>query len=116
MGGPAWIRLHRWIYLAGVLATIHYFMQSKLAVGEPLVVAGLFVWMMLYRVVLWTAGTERASGLPVIAGLGASRRSQPESAKLPTTTWSRMRRSCACSRPTFTGARASVRPGWFSAS
>lgn len=71
MGGPNWIRLHRWVYLAGVLATIHYFMQSKLAVGEPLVVAGLFVWMMLYRLVLWSAGSERASALPVVAGLGA---------------------------------------------
>lgn len=71
MGGAAWIRLHRWVYLAGVLATVHYFMQSKLAVGEPLVVAGLFVWMMAYRVVLWTAGTGRASGLPALAGLGA---------------------------------------------
>jgi sulfoxide reductase heme-binding subunit YedZ len=70
MGGPAWIRLHRWVYLAGVLATVHYFMQSKLVVSEPLVVAGLFVWMMLTRLVLWTAGTERASALPVVAGLG----------------------------------------------
>ncbi|HVZ14187.1 MAG TPA: ferric reductase-like transmembrane domain-containing protein [Bauldia sp.] len=70
-GGPAWIRLHRWVYLAGVLATVHYFMQSKLAVGEPLVVAGLFVWMMLYRLVLWTAGSERAGAFPTVAGLGA---------------------------------------------
>jgi sulfoxide reductase heme-binding subunit YedZ len=70
MGGPAWIRLHRWIYLAGLLATIHYFMQSKLVVSEPLVVAGLFFWMMAYRLVLWTAGAERASALPTVAGLG----------------------------------------------
>jgi sulfoxide reductase heme-binding subunit YedZ len=72
MGGPNWIRLHRWVYLAGVLATIHYFMQSKLVVSEPLVVAGLFVWMMLYRLVLWTAGSDRASALPTVAGLGVA--------------------------------------------
>jgi sulfoxide reductase heme-binding subunit YedZ len=71
MGGSNWIRLHRWVYLAGVLATVHYFMQSKLVVSEPLVVAGLFVWMMAYRLVLWTAGSDRASALPVVAGLGA---------------------------------------------
>jgi sulfoxide reductase heme-binding subunit YedZ len=70
MGGPAWIRLHRWVYLAGVLATVHYFMQSKLVVSEPLVVAGLLFWMMAHRLVLWTAGAERASALPTVAGLG----------------------------------------------
>jgi sulfoxide reductase heme-binding subunit YedZ len=70
MGGPAWIRLHRWIYLAGVLALIHYFMQSKLNVSEPLAVAGLFVWMMLYRIIYWTTDGERAGSLPTLAGLG----------------------------------------------
>jgi sulfoxide reductase heme-binding subunit YedZ len=72
MGGANWIRLHRWVYLAGVLATIHYFMQSKLVVSEPLAVAGLFVWMMLYRLVLWSAGSDRAGALPTVAGLGVA--------------------------------------------
>ncbi|HVM85959.1 MAG TPA: protein-methionine-sulfoxide reductase heme-binding subunit MsrQ [Candidatus Binatia bacterium] len=70
MGGAAWIRLHRWVYVAGVLACIHYFMQSKLNVSEPLVVAGLFVWMMLYRLVMWTTTPERAGALGTLAGLG----------------------------------------------
>jgi sulfoxide reductase heme-binding subunit YedZ len=70
LGGRAWARLHRWIYVAGVLACIHYFMQSKINVSEPLVVAGLFLWMMAYRLVYWLAGSERAAALSTLAGLG----------------------------------------------
>jgi methionine sulfoxide reductase heme-binding subunit len=70
LGGKAWSRLHRWIYCAGLLAAIHYFMQSKQNVSEPLVVAGLFLWMMTYRLVLWLGSSERATALPTLAGLG----------------------------------------------
>ena len=70
LGGKAWQRLHRWIYLAGLLACIHYFMQSKLNVSEPLVVAGLFLWMMAYRLVFWLSSSERAGALSTLAGLG----------------------------------------------
>jgi sulfoxide reductase heme-binding subunit YedZ len=70
LGGKAWQRLHRWIYAAGVLACVHYFMQSKLNVSEPLVVAGLFLWMMAYRLVFWLGSSERASALSTLAGLG----------------------------------------------
>jgi sulfoxide reductase heme-binding subunit YedZ len=70
LGGKAWARLHRWVYAAGVLACIHFFMQSKLNVSEPLVVAGLFLWMMAYRLVYWLGSSERAASLPTLAGLG----------------------------------------------
>jgi sulfoxide reductase heme-binding subunit YedZ len=70
LGGKAWQRLHRWIYAAGVLACIHYFMQSKLNVSEPLVVAGLFLWLMGYRLVYWLGSSERAAALSTLAGLG----------------------------------------------
>ncbi|HVO05061.1 MAG TPA: ferric reductase-like transmembrane domain-containing protein [Candidatus Cybelea sp.] len=70
MGGPAWIRLHRWVYVAGVLGSIHFFMQAKLVVSEPLWVAGMFVWMMAYRLVLWTQGPDRAGAIGTLAGLG----------------------------------------------
>ncbi|GAB2175699.1 protein-methionine-sulfoxide reductase heme-binding subunit MsrQ [Dongia sp. agr-C8] len=70
LGGKAWARLHRWIYAAGVLACIHYFMQSKQNVSEPLVVAGLFLWLMAYRLVYWLSSAERAGALSTLAGLG----------------------------------------------
>jgi methionine sulfoxide reductase heme-binding subunit len=47
--GPWWKRLHRAVYLIGVLALLHYFIQSKANVSEPVVFAGLFLWLMLWR-------------------------------------------------------------------
>jgi len=49
LGGKRWKKLHRMSYLIGVIAVAHFFMQSKLDVAEPTVMAGLFVWLMLYR-------------------------------------------------------------------
>src|SRR5260370_33735695 len=41
LGGFRWSRLHQIVYALGILATLHYFMQSKLEVYEPTVMAGL---------------------------------------------------------------------------
>ena len=49
LGGKRWKKLHRASYLIGVIAVAHFFMQSKLDVTEPTVMAGLFIWLMLYR-------------------------------------------------------------------
>lgn len=50
LGGRSWRNLHRLVYAIGVLALVHYFMQSKLNVAEPAAAAGLFLWLMSYRV------------------------------------------------------------------
>ena len=42
LGGRRWRRLHQSVYVIAVLALVHYFIQSKLNVAEPMVVAGLF--------------------------------------------------------------------------
>jgi methionine sulfoxide reductase heme-binding subunit len=47
--GRWWKRLHRAVYAIGVLALLHYFIQSKANVSEPVVFAGLFLWLMLWR-------------------------------------------------------------------
>ena len=49
LGGRNWRRLHRLVYAIGVLALTHYFLQSKLNIAEPAVAAGLFLWLMGYR-------------------------------------------------------------------
>lgn len=53
LGGLRWRRLHRLIFPIAVLGSVHYFMQSKLEVFEPTVVGGVFIWLMLYRVLHW---------------------------------------------------------------
>lgn len=45
-----WKRLHWLVYPAAVLAILHFFIQSKANVGEPTVAAGLFAWLMIWRV------------------------------------------------------------------
>jgi sulfoxide reductase heme-binding subunit YedZ len=69
MGAKRWTHLHRAIYLAGVLALVHYFIQSKLVVTEPTIFAGLFVWLMGYRALLWTFGPRVAGQPAVLAGI-----------------------------------------------
>ncbi len=61
MGTRAWLRLHRLVYLAAILALVHYFIQSKLIVTEPTIFAGLFLWLMAYRLVLWLTRPRVAS-------------------------------------------------------
>lgn len=49
LGGKRWKKLHRLAYLIGLIAVVHFFMQTKLNVSEPTVMMGLYVWLMLYR-------------------------------------------------------------------
>jgi len=44
-----WKRLHWLIYPAVFVGLIHFFIQSKLKIGEPAFAAGLFAWLMLWR-------------------------------------------------------------------
>lgn len=44
-----WLRLHKLVFPAAVLAILHFFIQSKANVGEATVAAGLFAWLMIWR-------------------------------------------------------------------
>lgn len=44
-----WKRLHWLVYPAVFVALIHFFIQSKVKIGEPAFTAGLFIWLMLWR-------------------------------------------------------------------
>lgn len=47
--GRGWKRLHRWVYPLVALGLLHYFFQSKLDVTNAALLAGVFVWLMLWR-------------------------------------------------------------------
>jgi sulfoxide reductase heme-binding subunit YedZ len=70
LGGFRWSRLHETVYAIGILATLHYFMQSKLEVYEPTVMAGLFAWLMGHRVIARSYGEGRR--IPVWASAALS--------------------------------------------
>jgi sulfoxide reductase heme-binding subunit YedZ len=52
LGVKRWQRLHAAIYVIGILALIHFFQQTKADVWLPTLVAGLFGWMIGYRLLL----------------------------------------------------------------
>jgi methionine sulfoxide reductase heme-binding subunit len=49
--GPNWKRLHRLAYPFAAVALLHFYIQSKLNVSEPVFVSGLFLWLMFWRAV-----------------------------------------------------------------
>jgi sulfoxide reductase heme-binding subunit YedZ len=52
LGSKRWQRLHNVIYAIGLLALIHYFQQTKADVSVPTFAAGLFGWMIGYRLLI----------------------------------------------------------------
>lgn len=78
LGGKRWRLLHRLVYVIGGLGVVHFVWQSKLDVTQPTVMAGLFVWLMAYRLLdawvgmrgrlpLWAIAT-----LPPFVGLATA--------------------------------------------
>ncbi len=72
LGARRWTLLHRAVYAAATLGLVHYFIQAKLVVTEPTIFAGLFLWLMLYRGVLWTSGARAAARPQMLALIGAA--------------------------------------------
>jgi sulfoxide reductase heme-binding subunit YedZ len=68
--GPWWKRLHRAIYVLGAIALLHYFIQSKANVSEPVFFAGLYVWLLAWRA-LPTAWQRSLFALLALAAVAA---------------------------------------------
>jgi sulfoxide reductase heme-binding subunit YedZ len=49
LGGRRWQLLHRAAYGIGVLGLVHFVLQTKVDVTEAMLTAGLFLWLMAYR-------------------------------------------------------------------
>ena len=75
MGAIPWNRLHRIIYVVGFLGFLHYYMQAKLDVTEPVLYSGLFLWLMEYRVMAklgWKQGLVPLLVLSLVAALSTA--------------------------------------------
>ncbi|HET7804200.1 MAG TPA: ferric reductase-like transmembrane domain-containing protein [Pseudolabrys sp.] len=66
LGGRRWRRLHQAIYAIALLGLIHYFQQTKADVTVPTFAAGLFLWLMGYRVLAWWQNTGELSTLSLL--------------------------------------------------
>ncbi len=52
LGGKRWRALHRLAYVAAIAGVIHYYMQVKADVRQPLVFAGVLALLLGYRLVV----------------------------------------------------------------
>lgn len=67
IGGFRWRRLHQTIYLIALLALVHYFQQTKADVSVPTFVAGVFTWLMGYRLLASRQDKTELSTLSLLA-------------------------------------------------
>ena len=64
LGGHNWRRLHRLIYLTGVLGVIHYIWLVKADLRKPLEYAFVLSLLLLYRIVMWVAELRKHADVP----------------------------------------------------
>jgi sulfoxide reductase heme-binding subunit YedZ len=61
-----WRRLHQIIYGIALLALIHYFQQTKADVAVPTFAAGVFLWLMAYRLLIWLQDRSELTTLSLL--------------------------------------------------
>ncbi len=61
MGAAAWQRLHRWIYVAAIAASVHFLMSVKSWPAEPVIYATIVAALLLIRVGFALAKRSSAS-------------------------------------------------------
>ncbi len=64
LGGKRWQALHRLAYPIALLALVHFFLQTKADVTQPILFSGLFLWLMLYRI--WRSRTGDLSPMTLV--------------------------------------------------
>ena len=69
LGPRRWQRLHRIVYVIALLATVHFWMQSKLEIWEPTIMAGIYIWLMGYRLLARFVGVRGRLPLAWVGGL-----------------------------------------------
>jgi sulfoxide reductase heme-binding subunit YedZ len=67
LGTERWRRLHRLVYVIAPLAAVHFFMQSKLNIYEPVLMAGFLTWLLGFRILFWRNGEVTPFALILLA-------------------------------------------------
>jgi sulfoxide reductase heme-binding subunit YedZ len=64
MGGRAWQRLHRLVYLSAIAAVVHFWWKVKADTRQPRIYASILVILLLYRVVFWALAYRARKSSP----------------------------------------------------
>jgi len=67
LGGKNWQRLHRLIYLTGILGVVHYWWLVKADVRKPEEYAIVLGILLLYRVAMWAAEKRKQRPTPAVS-------------------------------------------------
>jgi methionine sulfoxide reductase heme-binding subunit len=67
LGPRRWNALHRLVYGIALLAVVHFFMQSKLEIYQPVLMAGFLIWLLAYRGLYRRNGEVTALHLVLLA-------------------------------------------------
>jgi sulfoxide reductase heme-binding subunit YedZ len=59
LGGSAWARLHKLVYVAAAAAALHFIMLAKVWAVEPLVYAAIVAVLLAYRLVAYLMRPQR---------------------------------------------------------
>ncbi|WP_454916961.1 sulfite oxidase heme-binding subunit YedZ [Xanthobacter sediminis] len=70
LGVGRWNLLHRAVYVIALLGALHFFIQSKLDVTEPVLVSGALVLLFLYRIAFRALG-DVTPGVLALLSVGA---------------------------------------------
>ncbi len=72
--GQRWKQLHKIVYPLGILALFHYAIQSKADVSDAVFLAGLFAWLMFWRLAprRWQTKLWPLPEFAIAAGLTAA--------------------------------------------
>jgi sulfoxide reductase heme-binding subunit YedZ len=70
--GRRWQMLHRLVYLIALLAVIHFWMQSKLEIWEPTIMAGIYLWLIGYRLLARRFAVRGRLALAWVGALGVA--------------------------------------------
>ncbi|WP_419896566.1 sulfite oxidase heme-binding subunit YedZ [Roseomonas sp. USHLN139] len=71
LGGRRWAALHRVVYGLAALAVVHFALQSKIDVTEAVLMAGLLLWLLGYRLLAPKGGAPGLGRLALL-GIGAA--------------------------------------------
>jgi methionine sulfoxide reductase heme-binding subunit len=72
LGPQRWNAVHRFVYGIALLGAVHFFMQSKLNIYQPTLMAGFLIWLLGYRMLYRRNGEVTPLHLVLLAGAAAT--------------------------------------------
>jgi methionine sulfoxide reductase heme-binding subunit len=72
LGPRRWNALHRVVYAIALLGSVHFFIQSKLEIYQPVLMAGFLLWLFAYRVLYRRYGEVTPLQLLLLAAATAT--------------------------------------------